>query len=75
MKQIDHDPNEPKLDRSAFPWWIGWMMLGLGWAWYFNFKSFDWLSIMLGLGTGTMLACWAIETTGNNVPDSWRKKR
>ncbi|WP_273794154.1 hypothetical protein [Brucella intermedia] len=74
MRKIDHDPDEPKIDRDPFPWWMGWILVALGWLWYFYYKEFDWISIALGLGTGTMLAGWAIEKTGNRIPDSWRGK-
>jgi len=75
MTQINHDPNEPKIDRSDFPWWAGWVMLGFLWFGFLYFRLFEFYSLMLGIGTGGMLACWAIEITGNKVPDSWRKKR
>lgn len=75
MTQIDHDPNEPKIDRSDFPWWAVGLGLIFIWVCYLTFHDFDWYSIAVGLGTGTMLACWAVDTTGNKVPDSWKSKR
>jgi len=50
-------------------------MLGFLWFGFLYFRLFEFYSLMLGIGTGGMLACWAIEITGNKVPDSWRKKR
>jgi hypothetical protein len=74
MHEIDHDPSEPKIDRDPFPWWIGWVLVASGWVWYLYFKEFDWISIALGGFTVGLLACWAIEKTGNRIPDSWRNK-
>lgn len=74
MNQIEHDPNEPKIDRTPFKWWPAWLVVALIWfgEWYYGY--FDWGQIILGLGTGVMLTAWAIETTGNKVPESWRRK-
>lgn len=74
MKTIDHDPNEPKPDRSRGPWRVIWPIIGLLWIWYFYFEPFNWASIAIGFGTGAILAAWAIEITGNKIPDSWRGK-
>lgn len=74
MTQIDHDPNEPKIDRSDFPWWAAWVMLALCWT-YFLSHEIDWASLMAGGATMGILILWAVDTTGNKVPDSWRKKR
>lgn len=74
MNQIEHDPDEPKIDRSSFPYWQGFVVVGLLWAGYLYSFEFQWLPIALGLGTGVMLTAWAIEITGNKVPQSWRTK-
>lgn len=75
MTQIDHDPNEPKIDRSDFPWWAAWVMVALGWVGYLTFYPFDLMSIAIGGLTMGILTGWAVDTTGNKVPDSWHKKR
>ncbi len=75
MTQIDHDPNEPKIDRSDFPWWAAWVMVAFVWVCYLSFHVFDWYSIAVGGLTVGILTGWAVDTTGNKVPDSWRKKR
>lgn len=72
--QIDHDRNEPKIERGPGPWrWLLFAMI-LAWAWYFYFIPFSWPSIAIGFLTGGLLSLWAIEVTGNKVPDWWRSK-
>ncbi|MFI3905661.1 hypothetical protein [Ochrobactrum sp. S1502_03] len=71
---IDHDENEPKIDRSPFPYWAAFLVVGLVWAGYLYSFKFDWVPLALGGFTGIMLTAWAIEITGNKVPDSWKKK-
>ncbi len=71
--QIDHDPEEPKVDRGPGPWRLVLPIIGLGWIWYLYFMPLDWPSIALGLMTGGGIVAWAIDVTGNKVPDSWRK--
>jgi len=68
---IEHNPNEGKRDWT---WAIGWVVVALMWAGYWTYLPFQWEGIMLGLGTGICLACWAIDITGNKVPESWRGK-
>lgn len=74
-KQIDHDPHEPKLDRSTRIYWIAWSVVALLWIAQWYAGGIVWDQIMLGIGTGGVLTAWAIEITGNKVPDSWRRKR
>lgn len=54
-------------------WWIGWAVIAALWANVAFFHGLDWPQIGLGFFTGAMLSNWAIEMTGNKVPDSWRK--
>lgn len=75
MNDIDHDPYEPKIDRRRFPWWAAWLVVGLGWLWYLSFRQIDWASIALGALSMGILASWAIDKTGNKVPDSWKTRR
>ncbi|OCP36732.1 hypothetical protein BC360_05080 [Ensifer sp. LC163] len=72
--QIDHDPDEPKIDRGPGPWRWVFPILAVGWAGYLHAFTFDWTSIALGAGTGAVIMAWAIEITGNKVPESWRTK-
>ncbi|MGY5779973.1 hypothetical protein [Rhizobium sp. LEGMi135b] len=37
-------------------------------------RQIDWISLCLGLGLGCTLAGWAIEITGNKVPEGWKSK-
>jgi hypothetical protein len=74
LKTIDHDKNEPPIDRSPGPWKVVLPIIALLWAWYFYFMPFDWVSLMLGFVTGGVLTAWLIEVTGNKIPDSWRSK-
>lgn len=72
--QIDHDRNEPKIDRTPGPW--RWVFPVIGVVCLLNIltREIDWISVGLGLGLGCTLAGWAIEVTGNKVPDSWHRK-
>lgn len=69
--RIDHNPHEKRQTNTI--WWILWPAVALLWAWYLYFYEFDWPSIAIGGLTMGVLATWAIEITGNKVPDSWRK--
>lgn len=69
--QIDHDPHEIK--PQAGGWLLPWAVVAVGWAGCLYFNMIDWTSVALGAGTGGLLATWAIELTGNRIPDSWRK--
>lgn len=70
---IEHDPNEPKIDRSRGPWLSTLAILGVGWAGSLYFGLINWHSAALGLATGGVLAGWAIEVSGNKMPESWRR--
>lgn len=74
MQQIDHDPEEPKIDRGPGPWRSALVVIALLWAGYLYSFVPDWTAIALGVGTGGVLVAWAIEITGNKVPASWRTK-
>lgn len=67
---IDHNPYEKRQTNTI--WWVIWPILALCWAWYFYFFDFSWPAIALGIFTGLVLATWAIEITGNKVPE-WMK--
>lgn len=72
--QIDHDRNEPKIDRTLGPWrWVFPVLLVMV-AINAVTGTISWPSFLGGLGVGGVLAAWAIEVTGNKVPDSWRRK-
>lgn len=59
---IDHDPNErPGRRYSLGKWWLAvWAMIALGWALQFR-DGFDWDQLFLGIGTGCILAVWAVD--------------
>lgn len=71
LPQIDHNPKEERPTNRI--WWIVWPIVVLGWIWYLYFFEFTWVPIALGFLTGGILASWAIEVTGNRVPESWRR--
>lgn len=71
---IDHNPNEPPVDRGPGPWRVVVPVVVVLWIGYLWYMPFDWASIALGLGTGIVLTAWVIEITGNKAPDSWRNK-
>lgn len=74
MQTIDHDPHEPKIDRTPGPW--RWVLPIIAAVFLLNLatRHIDWVSVSLGAGIGVVLTAWAIEITGNKVPDSWRRK-
>ncbi|WP_273727469.1 hypothetical protein [Brucella gallinifaecis] len=74
MHQIDHDQNEPKIDRSPFPWWLAWTMVALCWIGFVYYGIVDWYSVALGGFSVGILASWAVDKTGNRIPGSWRGK-
>lgn len=66
---IEHDPDEPPRDTSGNTvYWASAFVLAALWAAYFLIGEYDWKSIALGVGTGAIIAIWAIEITGNKVP-------
>ena len=69
---IDHNENEKRPTNTI--WWVIWPIVALGWLGTGYSFGFDWHQIALGVFTGLVLATWAIEITGNKVPDSWRSK-
>lgn len=69
---IEHDPDEPKIDRSRGPWLSTFVILSVGIAGAAYYQVLDWASFMGGVGFGGVLAGWAIERTGNKIPESWR---
>jgi hypothetical protein len=71
---IDHDPEEPKVDRGPGPWRWVFPILLIGVAINAYTGALDWTSFAGGVAFGGVLAAWAIEVTGNKVPDSWKSK-
>lgn len=66
--QIEHDPREPKIDRSNTIFWVAWAIVLMAWLWAFYSLDIQWIQVALGGFTGIVLAIWAIETTGNKSP-------
>lgn len=56
---IEHDPNEPKIDRRPESFRLFFVILALGWVWYLYFVPFDWRSLLVGMVTGGALILWA----------------
>lgn len=72
MKLIDHNPNENKKPPPVFAVAFGvCTVLLVGGA---LTRQISWVDFALGVACGGFLACWAIEITGNRIPDSWRGK-
>ena len=59
----------PCMEKALTSWPSAFAILGVLWAGYLYYYSPDWLSIMLGVGTGCLLAGFAISVTGNKTPD------
>lgn len=38
------------------------------------FDGFVWDQLFLGLGTGVIIMGWAMEVTGGEIPELWRRK-
>lgn len=66
MKLIEHDPNANK--RKPSVWAPVFTILAALWGASLFYFSLDWHSVLLGLGTGAVIAGWAVEMTGNKVP-------
>ncbi len=69
MIEIDHNPHEKR--PSNFIWWAAWIVVVLGWIWYFTYREFDRDSLALGGLTGIILTLWALEMKGDNEIPSW----
>lgn len=74
MKQIDHDPKEPKVDRGPGPWKMVIPALSVVFLLNLLTRDIDWVSLCLGVFIGVVLLAWAVDITGNKIPDSWRGK-
>jgi hypothetical protein len=75
MPEIDHEPREKRPTNKI--WWAAWAIIIALWIMQLvrsGSDSFVWDQIALGGFTVGVLALWAIEITGNKVPDSWRGK-
>ena len=72
--EIDHDPNEPKFDRGPGPW--RWVLPLIAVVVIANIatREIDWVSVCLGLLVGGAIVAWAIDITGNKVPDFMKSK-
>jgi hypothetical protein len=57
--QIDHDPKEPKIDRTPESFRLFFVIIAFVWAWYLYFIPFNWPSILVGLVTGMGFMLWA----------------
>ena len=76
MSQTPHitpPPIEPDSDGRYKPpprvWLHVFIVTTLMWSGYLYFHTFDWYSIALGFWSGMMLSSWAIDMTGNKLPD------
>lgn len=72
MKEIDHNPNETRETNAI--WWLLLAFQVFGWSIAIYYDKIDWVSAIAGVGSGAVLATWAIEITGNKTPESWRGK-
>ena len=71
---IEPDP-DGKWRKEPRIWGPLWVLIAFGWVSYFATREIDWISIAGGGLTGMALATWAIEVTGNKVPEWMGGKR
>lgn len=71
---IDHDPNEPPLDKSwkGIPWAFA-AMVALLWGGSLAILTVDWHSVFLGALTGGGFVGFVLSYTGNRVP-RWMRR-
>lgn len=67
---IEHIPGERR--EPKWLWKAAFVVIGILWLLQIR-HGFVWDQIMLSLGTGALIAAWAMEITGGEVPASWRK--
>lgn len=68
MKTIEHNSQESRR-KLPMVWPQAWIVMALGWAGYLYFYPVNWVEISLGFLTGGLLVAWAVDITGNKVPD------
>lgn len=69
--QIEHNPNEKRPPKWF--WKAAFAFLAVFWL-LFLLDGIEWPQVMLGVGTGALIAGWAMEKTGGETPASWRRK-
>ncbi len=67
---IEHIPGERR--EPWWSWWAIWAGVAAFWLLYLG-DEFNWEQVGLGLVTGVFLGAWAMDMTGGQVPESWRK--
>lgn len=69
---IDHNPHERR--EPKWLWKAMWAFVAVLWVLQILSKDpIEWDSLFLGGITFGVLALWAMEKTGGEVPESWRK--
>ena len=56
--QIDHDPEEPKIDRKPESFRLIFSLLAFAWFGTVYAYGVEWRSAILGAGTGMMFMLW-----------------
>lgn len=67
-RQIDHDPNEPKIDRSNTVFYAAWAVVAVGWILTLYIGDLHWQSAGLGALTAAVLIITHFEKFGNKWP-------
>lgn len=70
--QIEHNPNEKRPPKWI--WKAGFAFIAALWVIQWATDGFMWDQVLLGVGTGALIAGWAMEKTGGETPASWRSK-
>lgn len=72
--QIEHDPNEPKIDRSNTVFYASWAIVIGAWAClFFGGYAVDWWSVAMGIASAAVLIITVHEKTDNVPPKPWRR--
>lgn len=70
---IEHNPNEPKIDRGNTVFYVAWAIVAVLWIGTFlTDVGFHLFSVCLGGFTMAVLIISVTELTGNDPPKWWR---
>lgn len=69
---IDHDPEEPPVDRSGNGvYWAAFALIVVMWALALFSGRIDYGSAVIGAATGGLFCIWAMDITKGRLPPWW----